>query len=164
MNYDCGDSPGSYQLTVSCWIRNQTEREGVILGTGIPGKYQLKTKGDSVRIQVFTESNGFQATPYAYLPRDNWTHVAFTYYHGWINLYVDKRLQSETETAAPLSITNSNDFVIIGVDGGGFYNAEYRDYFQGAIDDLRLYRKALNDYQIGELFLEGIVPTVSLNY
>ena len=81
------------------------------------------------------------------IPKDRWTHVAMTFEHGRVTLYVGDR-RDKSKMSFHTSLTSSefpHDDLLVG----GLFNGRYN--FDGAIDDLRIYNRALSDKEIGEL-------------
>ena len=80
----------------------------------------------------------------------DWTFVVATYNGNMKRLYVDG---SEVASAAYTSgIPNSAGALIIGGQDDG------SNYFQGTIDDVRIYDRALNDQEVLDLFNNTIPP------
>ena len=76
----------------------------------------------------------------ANLPLNGWTHLATTYDGAALRLYVNGALvKSRALTGSIIASTGPLD---IGSD------AVWGEYFQGLIDDVRVYNKALSQAQI----------------
>jgi fibronectin type 3 domain-containing protein len=76
----------------------------------------------------------------ASLPLDTWTHVAATYDGATLRLYVDGTLAASV--AATGSITTSTGALRIGG------NNLWGEYFQGLIDEVRIYNRALSQSEL----------------
>jgi len=78
-----------------------------------------------------------------------WHHAAAAFDGKLMRVYLDGRLIGELERPGKLA-TNTRAVAFIGSNGGR------REYFQGALDDLRIYREALTADQIRQLFEAGL--------
>ncbi|MFT4867983.1 MAG: hypothetical protein ACI9LV_000596 [Candidatus Nanohaloarchaea archaeon] len=77
----------------------------------------------------------------------NWHHLIGTY-NGYIRkLYLDGKLVAQDQPSSP-SIVN-DDFSV------GYRRASNSSYFNGALDDLRLYDRALSPLEVEKLFHLG---------
>ncbi|MFT3863371.1 MAG: LamG domain-containing protein [Solirubrobacterales bacterium] len=74
------------------------------------------------------------------LPQDAWSHVALTWDGSRLRLYVDGEL-IDSKAGVPPEVTEG-DLVI----GGG---SEYEGWFDGRIDELRIYDRALDGAEVG---------------
>ncbi len=83
--------------------------------------------------------------------KEIWHHVVFTYEEGEFKFYYDNKLmQSVQETSLTCSTQNQSP-LLIGKRGA----APHPNHFTGAIDDLRIYERALSEEEITLLFEEG---------
>jgi glucose/arabinose dehydrogenase len=87
------------------------------------------------------------------IPLGAWTHLAFTYGNGSLQLYVNGALA--VGTSLPGGITATSNQVTVGG------NIPYGEYFQGRIDDVRLYNRALSASEIQADMLAPAAPPAS---
>jgi chitodextrinase len=73
-------------------------------------------------------------------PVDAWTHVALTYDGSMLRLYVNGTLASSLAAAGAIE-TNTKPLRIGG-------NSPYGEFFQGLIDEVRVYNRALSQAEI----------------
>jgi formylglycine-generating enzyme required for sulfatase activity len=86
------------------------------------------------------------------LPSGAWHQAAVTYNDGAWALYLDGQPVAATNT--PYRITRSAGGLAFGRRGDAG-----SDYFNGAMDDVRIYRRSLNPAEVGQLYaLEADVP------
>lgn len=144
-------------LTLAAWV----QPIGPSAGRSVISKPAL---GSSVSYQLgFTETD--RAIAYlrgadgmghvsldAALPLGGWSHLAVTYDGTWIRLYLNGDLRAITDLAGPL--VTSTAPVYVGGDQWG-------DYFGGAIDDLRIYARALSADEITALLPHAATPTIA---
>jgi len=93
-----------------------------------------------------TTTTGGTASSWQYSPqivRNNWYTVVGTYNGGTISVYVNGVLKSVFTTSG--SIGSSTDGVTIGV---GVVNSSYPYWYNGFIDDARIYNRVLDDSEI----------------
>jgi hypothetical protein len=91
------------------------------------------------RGEVFTTSD-FGAVGPAALPLNTWTHLATTYDGATLRLYVNSALVSSTAVSGTI-VTSGQPLRIGG-------NAVWGEYFQGRIDEVRIYNRALSQAEI----------------
>ena len=73
--------------------------------------------------------------------KDTWQHVALTYDHGQVGLYLDGELTARDSTSGTMDLKPKLDFVV-----GTWYKTNQA--FYGAIDELRLLDRALSEDEI----------------
>ncbi len=150
--------------TVEAWIyRNtNTSTRDIIVSKGwyaagtngyvflVRSNYLVGNIGDAVSTQSI---NG------PVISEQVWHHVAFTFDGSYLKLYLDGSSAATPVVQTLTPVTNVRDF-IIGFDITG---SVYR--FNGIIDSVRVYNRALTDAEIQELyinpygmFLEGCSP------
>ena len=140
-----GSWPG---FTVSAWVKND-----VGAGAGVQDiatwwnwngypctncSFVLTHHGND---QYFFEISGANVSGGAVSTA--WTHVAGTYDGALLRLYVNGTLVGSTPRTGPLP-SSTGDFVIGG-------QADDSNYFDGMIDDVQLYERALSDQEISDL-------------
>ncbi len=138
------------QVTIASWVNIRS----------VPSEYMaIVTKGDSSwRLSTAQQQRKFHCSVNNYnnivldgsteVPANEWHHVAMVYNNEEVRLYVDGRLDAEKPWKDGIAL---NDFdVLIGE------NAEQKGrFFDGLIDDVRIYNYALKDSDIMALFNEG---------
>ena len=152
--------------TCSAWVK--TSQAGTILSWGDPAtgndwrfiiqaSYGLVSQkgGPCIKVGAVGYSAGIADV------RDNqWHHVAVvlpsvaTPYTTHINYYVDG--VKKTLIASPAAINTATGH---NVKIGTYNNA---DYFNGLIDDVRIYNRSLSDAEIATLAAKGIVSSTGL--
>ena len=97
-----------------------------------------------IRARITTNSGSRSANSVGRFYLNTWVHVAFTYDKQAIRLYINGQLDSVTEKNG--SIIDQDIPVVIG-------NVNLTDdrYFNGLIDDVRIYNRALSDSEILDL-------------
>ena len=126
-------------MTLSAWIRPTASQSGwrTIMQRQADA-YFLNASNDSaappVRRRHLRRHVHYVSGPTAN-PVNAWTHVALTYDGSTLRLYVNGT-QAATRAATGAIQTTTNPLWIGG-------NSPYGEYFQGLIDDVRVYNRAL---------------------
>ncbi len=102
-------------------------------------------------------ANGWYSATGPVINEGQWVHVAGTYEVGALSLFVDGVLEAEG-TAATFGINTVQNFLI---GAGRNERASGHDYyFQGQIDDVRMYDRALSQGEIASI-MNGTLGSVS---
>lgn len=141
-NVDLPDLPTDNSVTIAAWLRSEsTPTEYVFDGGG--HSYVLYLVGSSDDLQptwwVSTEG-GFTLARDPSIPAGEWVHVAGTFDGTTLQLYIDGEL-SATSQVGSTALVSEGPCRIGGSLGGGFG-------FQGDIDDLYVYERALSQSEI----------------
>ncbi|NOY82771.1 MAG: PQQ-binding-like beta-propeller repeat protein [Kiritimatiellaeota bacterium] len=145
------DSAGR-PLTVAAWVKPE-RGEGVVVarGAAING-YSLYLRGGRPRFAVTVSHKVFEAAAVRKLPSGIWSHLCGVLARdGRLRVYVDGRLAGE-KTGVPLISKTPIEPTQIGLDDGG-PAGKYQTMrgFKGAIDQVRVYRRALAGAEIEAL-------------
>jgi hypothetical protein len=89
---------------------------------------------------VVNQGGDRNATGQTPVPFNTWTHLAVTLDNGLLNLYVNGTLAASQ--SAPGNITSSTSPLRFGGDAG------FGEFFQGLIDEVRLYNRPLSQGEI----------------
>jgi hypothetical protein len=142
-------------VTVEAWIRTSSQR-----GTlqTIVSKYRSNSGSDAddgyllaiepfgvARFQISNGSNFHILTGNGDLRDGQWHHVAGTYDGQWLRLYVDGVLQASGPLAGPMP-SNATPLYIGAMPEGA--NGVMSHYFEGRIDDVRIWSVARTQAQI----------------
>jgi len=148
------------QVTLSSWIRIDgagTDNPRIVAvgpPSGPDHYYSLILKQGSMRLWFFTALNYGVADAYsntALSPDGRWHHVAATCDGTTIRFYIDGALDNATTAGEPLEQFSS---AVLDIGYSGYPH----DYFDGAIDQVRIYNRALSDAEIQALYHEGGWP------
>lgn len=101
------------------------------------------------------------------LPVNQFKYVTIIYNTGKTKIYIDGKFTVENSIAHSSSLENPYDMLI----GNYFYNNgtipisnPHGRTFDGLIDELRVYNRAITDAEITQLFNEGNAPCVPATY
>lgn len=138
-------------LTLSAWINNDdTTGSQNIIGKwdGTNNSYLLALEGDELRMYIDSASN-YQTTTSANLGSNSFVHVAGVYDANaqTVKLYVNGVEQASTTTGTiPSSIGDDAGEFVVGADDSS------ANFFDGHIDEARVYNRALPPNQIKSLY------------
>ena len=155
--------------TVTMWIK-PTSTSGIrdVFDEGGSGKgFALRLNNGNLEAAVRNGGSGTQivvSTPY---PSDGqWHHIGAVFNSGTFQLYLDGLL-ADTQTTGYSSVGNHDDPGGIGISNNvDAFGSGNGNYYQGLIDDARLYDVALDGNQMLTLATEGGTsgppPTVTI--
>ncbi|WP_187414995.1 LamG-like jellyroll fold domain-containing protein [Nonomuraea sp. PA05] len=131
-------------MTLEAWVNpaNVTSWRTVIMKqyTGDLA-YVLSAGSDSNRPHTVIHTTGEVGTGgTASLPLNTWSHLAATYDGTTLRLYVNGTLTSQRAAGGPIRTDNG----VLRIGG----NSLWGEYFNGLIDEVRIYDRALNAVQI----------------
>jgi hypothetical protein len=150
----------SDQLTISFWAVQPNDDEWeVVVGNGggwsddgyhvmshdssQAGGYRFEVQNTGTGNKDVLDSNA--------VPNDEWHHITAVYTGTELKLYVDGSLDtSMSATVDSIGDSSAN----LGI-GSGLYSSYGGTYFDGDIDEVRLYERALSAEEIEQLYLRG---------
>jgi len=159
-------------ITIAAWVRPESEGstdgttgilwKGNSIGNLSGQSYAFLQSGSGVTFRLGEGSTLFQ-TQYINLSLNTFTHIAGTFDGSVMNLYVNGVLAT-TSINVPNSINNSSNDLLIG---GSTLNPSFggdptRFYFDGQIDDVKIYGNALSSVEIQSLATIPVPAAVCL--
>jgi len=148
---------GEGDFTVAAWIRpSKLQRAGVVvLGAHdqMPGwRLELADNKGSIRLAAMLsnqETGDVVTSPQGVVQADNWQHIAAVVRRGkdLTRLYVNG-VPVVKGTIGPMDLENTEVDLHIG-------RISYANHFQGEIDEVRLYTRALEDAELQALVEPG---------
>lgn len=146
-------------LTVSAWFQLENTA-GAVSGRAIvscmeaSGYNLLYDKAsDNLLFQVYRNGgNGTAATPAASYVNAGWHHIAGTYDGRYTRLYIDGELKATNDAGAVHAIQYTYPFggvnTYIGAEASAGFNPDPNYYWQGRIDEVKIYSTALTIQEI----------------
>ena len=139
-------------ITIACWIYINGEiTAGRIVDNqdwtdGNPKGFNLYYNDDN-GINFYPDIHNSYYLSGSALERNEWHFVAASWDGSTVKIHINNSLTTTGANSGPLEISNTR--LVIG-------NAPTRDRsFDGAIDDIRIYNRALTVDEIAELYAEG---------
>jgi hypothetical protein len=96
------------------------------------------------------------------LPLSQFKYVTSVYDNGDTKLYIDGKLEGETKGTALTTLDNSYGIGIGNLYVHGQFAVSYIAGFNGMLDDLRIYNRALSDTEVKQLAVLSGVKMVTL--
>jgi hypothetical protein len=109
--------------------------------------YSTTILGSSGNIKIYFKSSASWATSII-APQNKWINISWTITASSLNLYTNGILAASTNSSGG-SLSTSNNVIGIGSIGPGGL------YFNGFIDDVRIYNRALSSDEILKLYNGG---------
>jgi len=159
---------GFTEMTASAWVQvgasNNNNARILTYKTDAQNKFTIRLDNDpspGANIGAYVESSNieYNVNPAVanVITDAGWHHVLFTFTNGnTTRVYVDNVKVAEqvgTKTGGSI-LAAANDIVYIGV--GDYATATH--FFDGVIDDVRIYDRALNLAEIADLYNNTITP------
>ncbi|WP_353777358.1 LamG-like jellyroll fold domain-containing protein [Winogradskyella sp. 3972H.M.0a.05] len=151
---------GTGIVTIMAWVKIDNANSGVttIAGEDRGCKLWLKD-GELPRFSIMVEGNPMRSVSSAALPRNEWHHIAGTYSNvtGVMNIYIDGKLKGTYNSG----VTGKN-IITTGLSTSKFEVGRTsrasadREYFKGAIDEVRVFDVVLTEDQIQRMVYQEI--------
>jgi len=155
-NYvDCGNTTSlnpATALTMATWIKStgNTESDGRIISKrDASGAYEILLITASGRIEVYilTPGGGTSVDSLSSVQDGKYHFIAVTRNETNLKIYIDGKLDN-TGVVTSGSVANSANLII------GRYSLSPMRFFNGLIDEVRVYAEALSSAQIQKLYAE----------
>ena len=131
-------------MTLEAWVSPTTVNSAWrdVIYKGDDNYFLEATTSSGGKPSVGTTIGGVNANLYgpSVLPRNTWTHLASTYDGATVQLYVNGTMVASRAQTGPL-VTSTNPLQIGG-------DSIYGQTFQGKIDEVRIYNRALSAAEI----------------
>ena len=148
-------------FALSAWIYPTVTSAGTIIIKGVDtvNNYKLFLSSGKICVGFFNTSPYTERwmCSYATVSASTWTHVVGIYDNNskklqlYINGNLDKSGSGDSVTVRSNDYPNANaDYLYFGVTFDG--SSSYDSYFQGTIDDSRIYNRALSPGEIAKLY------------
>ena len=136
------------EITIAAWINPSWTGNNRILQKSTEGsdsQYRfLKEGGNNIRLHLPPAAN-FEVTGHL-PPNGEWTHLAGTYDHSMIRIYFNATLIGETAFSDNMQTSDGPLFI-----GTKWSQAPAGDEFNGIMDDVRIYNRALSQSELAIL-------------
>lgn len=150
-------------FSISCWVNlEDTLKPCAILSKRSPyGGFEYSIDNHFRNKQYFNFDNWNEIgtnTVYGIDPLNasapiqlnSWHHIVFIANGNHLRVYSNGLLQANIDTRNNEEFSNTDKHFIIG--NGGGYGKYY--YFQGAIDDVKIYNREINNEEINALYIQ----------
>ncbi|MEO9892950.1 LamG-like jellyroll fold domain-containing protein, partial [Aurantibacter sp.] len=143
-------------LSVSAWINPSNAEGGYqgIVGSSTSGGFMMFIKQNKLAFKVTTNENGKKLVSAGNIQNNNWQMITCTYDGSTMEYYINgENVHSESLPGT----LRDKDEAWLGWSGWG------EEYFEGDMDDVRLFNKALTAEQIFSMYEDGTIDSVSDN-
>ena len=141
-------------LTVAAWVNPADASAGGILGHwghgGEGGDAYMLSLNDGYLRATFPKPGLYHLESTQTVPTDSWTFVCLTYDGNTVSLFINN--SSSGNGSFSSDNVNSAKPLHMGLDN---MIDEHMHYLNGAIDDVRIYKRVLEDSEISQLYHEG---------
>lgn len=146
--------PAVQEFTFSAWVAPRSDHNGgqglIIEKGGVNGEAQLMVTGGNYQFDANITGAGFVLvkTP---IKLNTYAHVVGAYKRGqYLKLWVDGELKGTTASTTNRDLASSNPGSMSAI---GIYRGTTTNFaFNGNIDDVRIYTRALADAEVKVLF------------
>lgn len=168
------ETPLTYALSENdqftwAWWAKKTSPLGTDNGSIMVGNRYGGTGSENLEFIKFTPTgaqfanvdNASELGRYNFtVPTDEWNHYAMVKNGSSFQLYINGTVTASTEPAFSYDENSPIPFLIGGDDDGS--GTRVNEHFQGAIDDVVLYRRALTPQEVSDVMNEIYLPTVTM--
>ena len=136
------------EFTYTAWVMPHTvssQYQQIIGKNSIWHKGFFISYGD-LRGRVGQSNSAATAIKYNAIIANTWQHVAMTYANNEIKLYLNGQLLSATTTLGSGTVTSTSSYNLL--------LSSSSCPFDGLMDDVRIYPRALNETEIGKIYQE----------
>jgi len=142
-------------VSVSAWVKRARTKHGSVIASrylGPPDEnfFHFAFAGDSLRVWSGTW-RGWTTKPVRGLEQD-WIHVAFTHAGSSTRLFINGALVAHHENQAVRGAGTATRPLLIGAS---VHRGEIWQHLDGAVDEVRIYDRALSDDEIEALSRSG---------
>ncbi len=143
-------------MTVAAWIRRDTAGTHDDIISHGQGGYVFYVSGNSNRLSLVRQGGGCSGGIHgSVISTGEFFHVAATYANGEMRLYKNGLLS--VVGSYPCSFANSRALRIGAC-------VSFGEYFSGVIDDVRIYDRVLDDFELRCLYEEIVAVTIQTSH
>ena len=146
------------QISIAVWAYRDnwqdTTSERIISCTETGGWHMgFNDIGGKLSFVIYSNSQYHNAAIPLSSLTSGWHHFVGTYDGRYVKLYVDSVLANTTDKGSQyLIVYNANNDIIIGAEAGQYSESVVGAYWNGLIDDVRIYAIALTDDDIKNIY------------
>jgi len=108
----------------------------------------------------FTDGTGYEPSESNGVTVNHWNHVVYVYNFGTIKIYLDGNLVLNDNTSNGKTITKTSAPITIGVTYWFPSQTFEKYYWNGKIDDIKIYNRELSSCEIADLYTPGNVTGI----
>lgn len=142
---------GSEEMSISAWVSTEDIKNGQIVGIGKNGLYLDENNGWRISFKIDNKNFGIEWGEERDPNMKKWYHLVGTYNGSSIDIYVNGKKKKSLPKTGKLTI--EDDSIYIGSSEGT------SKFFNGKIDDVILFNKALTQQEVQALYESYEVDT-----
>ncbi len=155
------------QGSISFWFRpdNRSATDGLVSkdssGYDTGGHMHIYMESRRVKVRQQSTGSSYNIQSGQVLQDDTWFHVVYTFGSGGMKLYVDGALVDSDSYAGGLGTSSGGDGnyepMVFGANtwnSGNLTHTSLNNYFDGVMDDIQIYNRALNADQVLDLYTD----------
>lgn len=140
----------SNKITIGLWIRPKNVNGDVLSKTNYNIMRIVLNEGGTKNIKVIYEIGGMDIETLSennVIQEGEWRYIVWRYNGSYTQIFVDGQKSGSAVNASGSLITNNNPLYIARYDG---------IYFNGSIDEVRIWNRSLSDSEINELYFSNL--------
>lgn len=150
------NSQNSLGFSVDFWIKTTDDLGGVINKFTQDGNNGWRINLDGGRIEFYYYASATNyitrlLSPETSVNDGNWHHVAVTLDSGNARCYIDGTLARTTDWNGTATATTTTANIQLGYAAADSPSGDTGGYFDGELDELRIWTKTLNAFEVSEL-------------
>ena len=145
-------------VTICAWIKTDHKDDfwNRILDKGWDTAYNLCIGGEFKKVrhssQLYIECMGISLDSKQEVVDSKWHFVTATFDGSSMSLFIDGKLDNKTKLKKPMSLKHNDVDIHIGKLAVPEKPPYDKAYFNGMIDELRLYNRVLSNWEIAQLY------------
>lgn len=160
-NLNNGVQPATDYLTATCWFKINNAKTGVIMSYSTT----CSSVSDDYLEIALTYVNGFSDIYGKFFNHNPWVifddqlvtdgqwhFLVYTYDNGDAKFYLDGQMVSNVTVNHPPTNFTYNSSVDYTIGGSHVNSCSHNNHFDGVIDDVRLYVRALSSSEVSQLY------------
>ena len=149
-------SQNSLDFSVDFWIKTTGGTGGVINKFSPDGNngWRINLDGGRIEFYYYASASNYITrllSSATYVADGNWHHVAVTLNSGNARCYIDGTLARTTGWNGTATATTTTNNIQLGYAAADTPTGDSGGYFDGQLDELRIWTKTLSEFQVGTL-------------
>lgn len=158
-------SPGlpTGDFTYSIWVNldNDSATDTILMAADGSGGNEIQaflTAGNGVQLSL----NNSQIINGSAISNSTWTHLVFTRKGSDVTLYINAAIDTTGTSSDTLNFSSCD--LLVGVDADATCTGTLGEYFDGDMDSLRIYNRALTPKEVSDLYNWGPSPVAHYTF
>jgi len=140
------------EITLEAFVKRNSSSDGMVISKN--GPYFLAIRDNKVEGGVFAGSGWTHVRGVTNLDLDKWYHISMTYDGSNVNIFLDNALDNQAGKTGQMAITGQALYF-------GFGQPGHNQYFNGVVDELKIYNTAIPEPATAAVLGLGLVGLLS---